>query len=90
MSDDTRRFTVHWRHPDKDIQGVLANVSRRDLQQAIKDATAWAYGRDAVAEVSGYHWRRSTDWAVRELESGSEGVFGRITVVYAPDDWSEF
>ena len=85
-----KRFMVHWSRPETDIQGVLCNITRRDLQQAIKDATSWAYGHDAVAEVSGYHWRRSTDWAVRELESGSEGVFGRIVVCYAPEDWSEF
>lgn len=87
---EDRRYTIHWEHPDKNIQGVMANIPFRDLKEALKEATAWAYGRDAVAEISGYLWRRSADHAADELMNGSRGEFGRITVVFSPDDWSEF
>ena len=96
MSD--RRFNVHWHDPTRKIQGVLANVPRHSLADALRDATRWASGKDAVAELTGYpvaeltgyHWEWPARWAVDELEHGSECEFGRVTIVYAPDDWTEW
>lgn len=87
---DGSRYMIHWQNPDRKVQGAMANIPFRDLKEALKEATGWAYGRDAVKELSGYHWRRSADWAANQLEQGSDGEFGRVTVIYAPDDWPEF
>ena len=85
-----RRFNVHWHDPTRKVQGLIANVPYHSLPDALRDATRWAFGKDAVAELTGHHWARSARWAVDELEHGSEGEFGRVTVVYAPDEWTEW
>jgi hypothetical protein len=90
MEPDDKRFHVFWQSPVTQFCGVLANVSRSQLPDALRSANRWAYGRD-VAEQTGWDaYEEAADAAVERLEETDIARFGDVQVAESPADfWEE-